>query len=249
MKNILTFIIVFLALQLNAQTENSISEVRKNKYQIELGFRNIQSIYANTFSATILFKKKFQTGDLIEVNSVRFLRSYFSINTQINFTDDPTRKNQDSTKIEYHPADIVDLTFGIGIEKQFQNKRFVHYIGSDIYGQFFKSDDDYPENASIGGVILNNTQTTDRTVRTMNTGINPFFGIKYYVTNQFSVGIESGFSLTYFNTRIQENRTINQFNPNTGQQITVFEELEPVISNGIKFSFLGVRFITIGYSF
>ncbi|HRI34524.1 MAG TPA: hypothetical protein PLD02_12290, partial [Saprospiraceae bacterium] len=66
MKNILTFIIVFLALQLNAQTENSISEVRKNKYQIELGFRNIQSIYANTFSATILFKKKFQTGDLIE---------------------------------------------------------------------------------------------------------------------------------------------------------------------------------------
>ncbi len=249
MKNILTFIIVFLAIQLNAQTENSISEVRKNKYQIELGFRNIQSIYANTFSATILFKKKFQTGDLIEVNSVKFLRSYFSINTQINFTDDPTRKNQDSTKIEYHPADIVDLTFGIGIEKQFQNKRFVHYIGSDIYGQFFKSDDDYPENASIGGVILNSTQTTDRTVRTMNTGINPFFGIKYYITNQFSVGIESGFSLTYFNTRIQENRTINQFNPNTGQQITVFEELEPVLSNGIKFSFLGVRFITIGYSF
>ncbi len=249
MKNILTFILVFLAIQLNAQTENSISEVRKNKYQIELGFRNIQSIYANTFSATILFKKKFQTGDLIEVNSVKFLRSYFSINTQINFTDDPTRKNQDSTKIEYHPADIVDLTFGIGIEKQFQNKRFVHYIGSDIYGQFFKSDDDYPENASIGGVILNSTQTTDRTVRTMNTGINPFFGIKYYITNQFSVGIESGFSLTYFNTRIQENRTINQFNPNTGQQITVFEELEPVLSNGIKFSFLGVRFITIGYSF
>jgi hypothetical protein len=83
----------------------------------------------------------------------------------------------------------------------------------------------------------------------MNTGINPFFGIKYYITNQFSVGIESGFSLTYFNTRIQENRTINQFNPNTGQQITVFEELEPVLSNGIKFSFLGVRFITIGYSF
>jgi len=249
MKNILTFIIVFLAIQLNAQTENSISEVRKNKYQIELGFRNIQSIYANTFSATILFKKKFQTGDLMEVNSVKFLRSYFSINTQINFTDDPTRKNQDSTKIEYHPADIVDLTFGIGIEKQFQNKRFVHYIGSDIYGQFFKSDDDYPENASIGGVILNSTQTTDRTVRTMNTGINPFFGIKYYITNQFSVGIESGFSLTYFNTRIQENRTINQFNPNTGQQITVFEELEPVLSNGIKFSFLGVRFITIGYSF
>ncbi|MBK9221770.1 MAG: hypothetical protein IPO16_06560 [Saprospiraceae bacterium] len=196
-----------------------------------------------------MFKKKHQTGDLIEVNSVKFLRAYFSINTQINFTDDPTRMNQDSTNIEFHPSDIVDLTCGIGIEKQFQNKRFVHYIGSDIYGQFFKSDDDFPNNATIGGVILNSTSTTDRTARTIDAGINPFFGIKYYMTNQFSVGIESGFRLTYFNTRIQENRTINKINPNTGQQMTVFEELEPVVSNGIRFNFLGVRFITIGYSF
>ncbi len=249
MKLLLASILVFVAIQLNAQKEHSISEIRKNKHQIELGFRSIRSIYSNTSSATILFKKRYQTGDLIDVNSVKFMRAYFSFNTQINFTDDPTRMNQDSTDIYFHPADIIDITFGIGIEKQFQNKKFIHYIGTDIYGQLFQSDDDFPDNANFGGVVSNSTQTTDRTVRTINTGVNPFFGLKYYITNQFSVGIESGFRMTYFNTKFQEIRRIEKFDPIAGQVITVTKELEPVVSNGIRFNFLGVRFITVGYSF
>jgi hypothetical protein len=247
MKIILTAIIALIVIPLNAQKDNSISEIRKNKYQIELGFRSIKSIYDNTASATILFKKQVQTGDLVEVNSVKFLRAYFSVNTQVNFKDDPTRMRQDSTFIGFHPADVIDLIFGIGIEKQFQNKKFVHYIGTDIYGQFYKSDDDFPINAIIGGVISNSTHTTDRTVRTINTGINPFFGIKYYITNQFSVGIESGFRLTYFNSKFQEIRSI--FSSSIGQNNFDFEEFGPVVSNGFRFHFLGVRFITVGYSF
>jgi hypothetical protein len=249
MKYILTTLTLLITISGISQTDISISEIRKNKHQIELGFRSIKSIYDNTASATILFKKKHQTGELIEVNSVKYLRAYFSINTQINFTDDPTRMNQDSTDLGFHPADIIDLTFGVGIEKQFQNRKFVHYIGTDLYGQIFKSDDDFPTNAIIGGVTSNFTPTTDRTVRSINAGLSPFFGIKYYITNQFSVGIESGFRLTYFNTKFQEVRTINEFDQDLGQTITIFEELEPVISNGIRFNFLGVRFITIGYSF
>ena len=249
MKLFVTTILVLLTLQLNAQKDNSISEVRKNNHQIELGFRSVKSIYDNTSSATILFKKKLQTGGMIEVNSVKFLRAHFSINTQTNFTDDPTQMNLDSSNIIFHPADVVDLTFGIGIEKQFQNKRFVHYIGTDLYGQFFQSDDDVPTNGILGGVILNNTRTTDRFVRTINTGLSPFFGIKYYITNQFSVGIESGFRLTYFNSKIQEVRITNQGNTSFNQQITLFEELEPVVSQGVRFNFLGIRFITVGYSF
>lgn len=249
MKILITTISLLITIQAIAQTDNSISEIRKNKHQIELGFRSIMSIYDNTSSATILFKKKFQTGDLIEVNSVKYLRAYFSFNTQINFTDDPTRMNQDSTDLGFHPADIIDITFGLGIEKQFQNKKFVHYIGTDLYGQIFKSDDDFPGNSSIGGVVSNSTNTTDRTVRSINTGLSPFFGIKYYITDQFSVGIESGFRLTYFNTKFQEIRTINVFDQDLGQTITVFQELEPVVSNGIRFNFLGIRFITVGYSF
>ncbi len=250
MKNyVLTIFALLLAIQLIAQTDTSISEIRKNEYQVELGFRSINSIVNNTTSATILFKKKYQTGNLVEVNSVKYLRAYFSFNTQINFTEDPTRLKEDSTYIAFHPADIIDLTFGLGIEKQFQNKNFVHYLGSDIFGQFFKSDDDFPGNISIGGIISNSTITTDRTVRSTNVGLNPFFGIKYYISKQFCVGIESGFRLTYFNTKFQEIRIITEYDQNLGINITVLEELEPVTSNGIKFNFLGVRFITIGYSF
>jgi len=249
MKYILTLITTLLVLQLNAQTSSSISDVRKNKYQIELGFRSIKSIYDNTSSATILFKKKHQTGDLVDVNSVKYLRAYFAISTQINFTDDPTRMNKDLTDLAFHPADIIDLTFGVGIEKQFQNKKFVHYIGTDLYGQIFKSDDDFPVNAIIGGVISNHTSTTDRTVRSINTGFNPFFGTKFYITDQFSVGIESGFRLTYFNTKFREIRIENEFDQDLMQTNSVFEELEVVVSNGVRFNFLGVRFITIGYSF
>jgi len=249
MKKVLTVITTFLILQLNAQTNNSISEIRKNDYQIELGFQSIKSIYNNTSSATILFKKRYETGDLVDVKSVKYLRAHFAVNTQINFTDDPTRMNQDSTDVGFHPADVIDLTFGIGLERQFQNRNFVHYIGTDLYGQIFDSDDDFPSNVSIGGVVSNSTRTTDRTVRSVNAGISPFFGIKYYISDQFSVGIESGFRLTYFNTKFQEIRTFTEFDQVTGQTSTVFEELEPVVSNGLRFNFLGVRFITLGYSF
>lgn len=245
-KILLAFTILF-SFQLNAQKDNTISEVRKNNYQVELGFRSIKSIYDNTSSATILFKKKLQSGDLVALNSLKYLRVYLSVNTQINFDEDPTRMDQDSSGTRLHPADIIDLTFGIGIEKQFQNKNFVHYIGTDLFGQFFKSDDDFPGNAVIGGVVSNSTFTTDRTIRSVNAGINPFFGIKYYITKQFNVGIESGFRLTYFNTRFQEVRLLN--NGGFGQPVTTFEELEQVTSNGFRFNFLGVRFITLGYSF
>ncbi len=248
MKLLLTTTILLISLQLTAQKETALSEIRKNKHQLELGFRSVKSIYDNTSSATILFKKRRQGGDLIDVNSVKYLRAYFSINTQINFTDDPSRMDQDSTGVAIHPADLLDITFGIGLEKQFQNKNFVHYIGIDLYGQFFKSDDDFPANTGLGGIVSNFTRTTDRTIRTINSGINPFFGIKFYITKQFSVGIESGFRLTYFNSRIQEVRISREFN-DVGMQISVFEELEPVVSNGIRFNFLGVRFITVGYSF
>lgn len=252
MKQLTFLILVFFSLQIIegvAQDSKPLSEVRKNDYQVELGFRSVESIWKNTSSATVIFKKSYKTGELINVNSVNYMRAYFSINTQINFSEDPARMDMDSTEIGFHPGDIIDVTSGIGIEKQFHNKKFVHYIGTDLYTRFFKSDDDFPNNTTIGDVSLNFTQTTDRTIRSLNLGLSPFFGIKYYFTNQFSVGIESGFRISYFNTRIQEIRIETEFDPFFNQTITVFKELDPVISNGFKFNFLGIRFITLGYSF
>ena len=229
------------------QTE-SIEEVRKNNYQIELGFNSIQSIYSNTSSATVLFKKKYQRGRLIEVNSVKYMRAYFSFNGQVNFSDDPTQGPIDSTDVEFHPSSVTNFSFGLGLEKQYQSNRFVHYYGIDLFTSYFQNDDDFT-NGGFGGIIVNSTRTTDRTLRTIESGLNPFMGLKYYFTPQFSVGIETGLSLSYFNTKFQEIRFASEFDQDLGMFVRVVNELTPAVSHGLKFRFLGVRFLTIGYSF
>jgi hypothetical protein len=249
----MTRIIVFALILLNAvlvygQQTESISEVRKNDYQVELGFNSIESIYSNTSSATVLFKKKYQRGRLIEVNSVKYLRTFFTFNGQVNFSDDPTQASVDSTDVRFHPSSITNLTVGLGLEKQFQSNRFVHYYGLDFFTSYFKTNDDF-ENGSFGNIIVNSTNSTDRRIRTIESGFNPFIGIKYYFTPQFSVGMETGISLSYFNTRFQEIRFASQFDQDLGTFIRIVNELPPATSHGLKFRFLGVRFLTIGYSF
>ncbi|MFT4664750.1 MAG: hypothetical protein ACI9XB_001698, partial [Gammaproteobacteria bacterium] len=206
-----------------------LSEVRKNKSHIEIGLRSFKSIWDNTASGTILFKRTYSTGDLVEVNSIKLLRAYLTINSQINFTDDPSRTPEDSTDVQLHPSDRIDLTLGLGFEKQKRNKSFVHYYGNDFFCRYFKSDDDYP-NGSIGGLTLNNTSTTDRLVRTLKAGVNPFIGIKYYFTDQISLGIETGFQMFYFNSKFTEvsfeNVGIN------GQNDIQFVKKTPVVSDG-----------------
>lgn len=249
MKSIFTACALLLVIQLQAQKDNTLSEIRKNDYQIELGFSSIRAIYNNTSSATILFKKKYQTGNLVDVNSVKFLRAHISLNSQINFSDDPTRMDGDTTEVGYHPSNVIDITAGIGIEKQFQNRNFVHFVGMDLYGRYFRTDDDFPYNSTFGGIITNSTHTTDRNIRTLDVGVSPFFGVKYYITDQFSVGLESGFRLTYFDTKIQELQMDSEYDPQTGEYNNLFEEFEPVSSKGVRFNFLGIRYITVGYSF
>jgi len=247
-----TFLTLSLILisSIGAQEEtakNTISEIRKNNYQIELGFSSIKSIYSNTSSASIFFKKKYRTGNLVEVNSMKFLRAFFSIDSQVNLTEDPSRTPMDTTSIFFHPANVSDLTLGIGIEKQYQNDRFVHYLGCDLFARYYKSDDDVPNNYNIGGVTLNIINTTDRYLRIINPGLIAFGGFKYYITNQFSVGVETGLRIGYFNSKITEVEYTFDFED--GMEIRNFEENDPVKSNGFKVNFLGLRFVTLGYSF
>ncbi len=250
LSTITSLLLLIFSASIFAQQEekkNNISEIRKNNYQVELGFRSIKSIYENTSSATILFKKKFNPGKLIDVNAVRFMRAYFSVNTQVNFTEDPTRLPLDTTVIRFHPSNINDITFGIGLEKQFQNKSFVHYVGCDLFTQYYTSDDDVPVNSRLGNVALNIPETTDRFYRLISPGLLPFAGFKYYFNDQFSVGVETGIQFSYFNTKITEVRYEEEFVD--GENITTFEEKDPVVSNGFKVDFLGLRFVTLGYSF
>lgn len=235
-------VLLFLCFPLFSQ-DKSIDEIRKNDYQIELGFRSIESIWRNTSGATVLFKKKHKKRNLENPETQNYWRAHVSLRSQANFSEDPRRRELDSTLIQHHPSSFVDFTFGLGLERQFQKRNFVHYYGMDLYGRGYASDEDGPYSRSIGGIILNSSNYLHRNERTLDIGVSPFFGIKYYITDQFNVGIESGFRLTYFNTRLQ------RIEVNRSGETTTFKKYQPVISNGTRFLFLGVRFVTLGYSF
>ena len=243
MKHSMLLFVVFFIFQTHANAQgvppSDISEVRKNKYQIELGFRSIESIWKSTTSGTIIFKHRVRTGDLIDVKAVKYVRGFLSLGSQVNFDDDPSRGAIDSSQTRFHPGNATRGTIGLGLEKQFEIKNFVHYHGVDAAFTYYKSDDDFVSNATWGGVQFNGTGTTDRLIRTARAGLTPFVGVKYYLGGRFSLGIETGLSVSYYNTKITELRR----GPNG------LEELPSTTSNGIQFDFLGIRNVLIGYAF
>lgn len=245
------YTITFLTLSVTVFAQDSlkttqISEVRKNNYQVELGLRSFSSIWNGTTTGTVLLKKKINFGDLVEVNSLKFLRAYFSVNSQVNFTDDPSLNTGDTTKIEFHPSDQVNFSLGLGYEKQNRGKFLVHYHGIDLFTQFYKTNDDF-SNGSFGGITINTVGTTDRYIQTLRVGVIPFIGAKYYFTDQLSLGIETGVQISWFRTKFTEVGFEQELIDN--RLTNVFVEYEPVISDGINIVFNGVRFITIGYTF
>ncbi len=224
----------------------SISEVRKNNFQIELGLRSFKNIWDGTASGTLLFKKKVNFGELVEVNALRFLRGYFTLNTQTNFTDDPTHTTGDTSEIYYHPADRVNFSVGLGLEKQNKGKLLVHYHGLDLFTQYFKTDDDV-YNGEFGGITVNIPETSDHYVQTLKVGVMPFIGAKFYLTTQISLGLEAGMEIAWFQTKFTEVEFDQQYIDNKFQ--TVFVKHEPIKSKGISTRFNGVRFVTLGYTF
>ncbi|MEM1216533.1 MAG: hypothetical protein AAGJ82_12650 [Bacteroidota bacterium] len=239
-------ILLFVVVNVFAQQEGrgaQLSEIRKNKNHLDL---DIQNLFGGLRNTTLLYKRTFQMGDLVDVNAIRLFRFSGRVNNQITFTDDPTLQPNDTTNVGFHPSDALDFEIGFGIEKQKMNKNFVHYYGVDAIISFTQLDDDF-SNGTIGGIINNATVTTDRFVKTVRAGINPFFGIKYYFTNHLSVGVETGISILYFNQAVTEVQFEQQSIDGLSQR--VFVEDAPVVSNGIQTNFNNLRFLTIGYTF
>lgn len=249
-KTVCNFLFLLLmATTLPAQEDvkkGDMSEIRRNNYQVELGFGSIRSIYDNTASATILFKKKYNQGDLLDVTTVSFLRGYFTFNSQANFGGDTIVFGR-SPLPGFNPVESfnnIDLTLGLGLEKQFQNRRFVHSVGCDLFTRYsdgIRGDEYGYFNGFANIFALVNTE------RSIEAGLLPFIGLKYYITDQLSVGIESGLSMSYYNRNVTE--SIYEREIINGQVFDTVEHADPIVVSGLRFRFLGLRFFTLGYSF
>ncbi len=241
MKNLLcTFMMITLLSSIYAQDStivqkdlSKLSEVRKFNNQIDLDVKNF---FKGLSTATLIYKHKIESGKFIMVDEIKLLRVMATINTQINFTPDPTRDPNNDIPVGFHPSNEFSFSLGFGLEKQKRSKKFVHYYGMDLIGEYYKNDDDF-SNGSIAGVTLNATTTTDRKLKIWQAGLNPLFGVKYYFSPRLGIGVESGILIAYFNSNIEE------FDEKSK------EFLDPVISKGIIAKFNNLRFLNISYAF
>ena len=224
-------------------TGTELSEIRKNEYKVDLDVKNF---FSGFNGASIIFKKKYQRGNLIDVSAIKSLRLSVQFNNQITFTKDPTKLNGDTTQVGLFPSNVLDFQVGFGFEKQVMHKGFVHYYGIDAIVNYYKNDDDY-SNGTLGSITINNTLTSDRFVKTIKGGINPFFGVKYYFSKRISVGLETGIELSYFNMTTTETKTEKTFVD--GVAATNFIIHSPITSQGIITKFNNLRFLTVGYTF
>ncbi len=218
-----------------------LSEIRKNKNHLELDIKNV---FTGLNNATMLYKRKYESGKLINVKQIKLLRFLARFNSQFTFTDDPTRDVLNEQKLGLFPSNLINIQLGIGIEKQFMNKGYVHYYGIDLIGRYTKNDDDF-SNGTLGNVTVNYTYTTDRLLNIFNIGLNPFFGIKYYITNRISIGIETGLEVSYFNATFTEIEILHD----SFGTLYSYTELEPFSANGLLVKFNNLRFLTMGYNF
>lgn len=251
MKSILVFLVLLISstfsfAQIKFQSAD-LSEVSKHKFHAEIGVSSLSRLWNGTAGGTLLLKRSFGGKDLATINSIKLLRTFVSVNAQINFSDDPNKMIGDTSGVVLHPAERSNVSFGIGLEKQKQGKRLSHTYGLDFFGQYSNTDSGTRFPAVFNDITFSTLSSTNRFVQTIKVGINPFIGAKYYFNDQFSLGIEAGFQIFYLNTKITEVEFERRFVDN--KFLSVYTEKAPVSVGGLGILFNGVRFITMGYAF
>jgi hypothetical protein len=208
---------VFSQNEVDKKTKTDLSEIRKNTYQLDLDVKN--------------------------VNSIKLLRITAKINSQTNLND----KSADTNFASYRPVNKTDVGIGFGFEKQIKNKNFVHYFGIDAIGSYQTSETGTYLYYYSETLEYNFISTYDIKTKLTKVGVNPFFGIKYYITDKISVGIETGFEFSFFNNKTNQTQYLPRL-VKEGVKIDIIE-YDPRFTNGILARFNNLRFATVGYVF
>ncbi|MCB0662051.1 MAG: hypothetical protein KDC24_04890 [Saprospiraceae bacterium] len=240
---LLSFLFISL-LSLSAQNKKfgaDLSEVKTYKNQLELDIKNIFSGLGN---ATLLYKRGHKLDKFEVDGKLRFVRVLARFNNQIALEKNPFMGAIDSLQIEFHPNDVFDLSIGIGFEQQKMFRNFVHYWSIDCIANYYSIDGSA---YSIGGIRNVRTGVDTRYTSTIQAGVNPFFGIKYYLSEKFSIGIETGFAFQYFHQKITEVDYTTTYS--NGTYYYKLMEKEPSSTNGITTNFNNLRFLNLGYTF
>ena len=90
-----------------------------------------------------------------------------------------------------------------------------------------------------------NGEQTNLTTNSFGVGVLPFFGVKYYITNRLSIGIETGFAATFTQAFNRED-TLDFING----ELTAFNKGETTRAAGnFRAFFSNLRFLNLGVNF
>ena len=245
MKNRNFTLILFAAMAFTAAGQsgeglNDLSEIRKNKFQVDVDLR---SILSGLGGAGLVFKAKIEPGKFVSVSSIKLLRANLRFNNSIGFQN----YFKDTLVNSSYPKNNIDMQGGIGIERQYLHKKFVHYYGIDIIGSYYQND-----NISQYLGVSNQDPYVYSYIfkyHQYKVGINPFFGVKYYLTDRFSIGIETGVEISYYRLHDKEyfrNWRINQAGEVYDYTVTKIQDKS---FSGLLTNFNNIRFLTAGYTF
>ncbi len=215
------------------------------KYRREMGI-DMKGFFGGFPGGSFLFKQRTGDKNLIAVSysdNLRFGASFngsttlSSLDTVINY------RLTDNVGVVIKPSESANhnLSFSAGKERIYYYGRFNLYYGADIFlnvgythiKQF------------ISGSFTNNSGYLYLEIPiksfSMGTGVVPFFGMKYRVSERFSVSLESGFFLAYTFSRVKWGDKDSNL---AGDQ-------DPIVyfTHQINHSMLPLRLLTFNYHF
>jgi len=236
-KTYLLLSILLISTFLFSQKENNrvdFSEIKEYKNHLEL---DVKRVFQDLAGATIIYKRLSKKQIENKPNTLKLIRYMGRFDNEIRFDGGDPLSSTNNTSTD---TDIF-TSLSVGIEKQIQFKKMVHYHGVDIQGNVRINNRIRESTNSIGTFNYKNNKSD------YSIGLVPFFGIKYYFNNRFSIGAETGVSFGY---RFGINKLQNDNIIITNGETTV-QEGDPNISTSHEFYtyFSNLRLLSIGYLF
>ncbi len=236
-------VLLFALTQLCAQQEYSKTPLFKTptlksqnyKYQLDIDVKDMLRRGTNT---TLILKKKIAKRK----KNLNFLRLNINWNAR-NYSENENSIQDDRVE---RSSRSLRINTGLGIEKQIRHNGFVHYYGVDALINFSFSNNEI-ESVFSGTNPSEITNTSRDINRYFGVGINPFFGIKYYLNPRLSVGVETGLQFSY--ARRYGSWLKTSVYVDNGMFIYDEFRRDRTIGDSFFSSFNNLRFLTIGYTF
>ena len=180
------------------QIDIKTKQFNQHKHEIGIDIQNLFSRY-NSLGSSIVYKRRLGEKKFISLNDKKALRFIVGGSGEIPLNRD--RLNYDSlstTDIRDLERSTLQLYGLIGIEWQHQKSRVQYFYGIETgfkYSQKEEASSFVYTNVSI--IKFGYYNTTSYSIP-----INTFGGIKFFFSQEFSLSIESTFSLSYQMERV-----------------------------------------------